>query len=156
MLAKDNVEENFSFCRQQIEKGAAEEAEMLFFPECFYYFPQKSADHMSFAKPMGGNPDVARFSALAKEHNMWLSLGGLQVKSDDPAEERMENTHLLIDNQGQTVSRYVKSHLYDVDLDAVNTIRESDFSVPGPSLPQVVHPPMGPLGICICYDLRFP
>ncbi len=54
------------------------------------------------------------------------------------------------------MSRYVKSHLYDVDLDSVNTIRESDFSVPGQALPDAIDTPIGMLGLTICYDLRFP
>jgi predicted amidohydrolase len=87
---------------------------------------------------------------------MWLSLGGLQIASANPEEKRMENSHLLIDNEGQVVSRYVKSHLYDVELDNVNTIKESDFSVPGDSLPSPIDTPIGMLGLSICYDLRFP
>ena len=54
------------------------------------------------------------------------------------------------------VSKYIKAHLYDVDLDSVNTIRESDFSVPGPAMPEPVETPLGLLGPTICYDLRFP
>jgi predicted amidohydrolase len=58
MTATSNTEQNYQFCKQQIEKAALEEAKMVFFPECFYYFPEKSIEHCNFAKPFKNNPDI--------------------------------------------------------------------------------------------------
>ena len=87
---------------------------------------------------------------------MWLSLGGLQIKGEDINEKRMQNTHIIINNEGETVSRYVKMHLFDVDIDSNNSIRESNFSVGGDKFPEIVQTPIGNMGVSICYDLRFP
>ncbi len=53
------------------------------------------------------------------------------------------------------VARYDKIHLFDVDMPSGERIRESDTFAPG-SEAVVTKLPWGPLGLSICYDMRFP
>ena len=58
---------------------------------------------------------------------------------------------------GQTLARYDKIHLFDVDLPDGNTYRESATVKPGQELPPVVDVPgLCRVGLSICYDVRFP
>lgn len=55
------------------------------------------------------------------------------------------------------MSVYRKSHLFDVELPEKGvSLKESAFTIPGPSLIAPVQTPIGKVGLGICYDLRFP
>ena len=49
---------------------------------------------------------MKRYQLLAKEHSIWLSLGGFQEAGPDP--DRIHNTHVIIDSEGQIVTHYRK------------------------------------------------
>lgn len=59
-------------------------------------------------------PIISSYLNLAREHDMWLSLGGFQEKCE--GEERIYNTHVVVDNQGCIQAAYRKIHLYDVPM----------------------------------------
>lgn len=103
---------------------------------------------------------------MAKEFGVTLSLGGFQEAVPDDAAKRY-NSHLVISPDGEIISTYRKTHLYDVDLAKYVpggvTIKESDYIQRGEELPKVLSMdnnkgytlPLS-LGPTICYDLRFP
>jgi deaminated glutathione amidase len=97
------------------------------------------------------DPVLAAVRAAAAAHQIWVALGSLAVRTGD----RLANRSFLIDDQGQIVTRYDKIHLFDVDLPSGETWRESAAFVPGAAT-AVANTPIGPLGLSICYDLRFP
>lgn len=51
---------------------------------------------------------------------------------------------------------YNKLHLFNVDINEKNRIRESNLFEYGVKIPKIVESPIGKLGLSICYDLRFP
>jgi predicted amidohydrolase len=104
------------------------------------------------ALPEEAHPALAAFRDLARETGIWLLIGSLAIKLEDG---RVANRSLLVDPEGTIVARYDKIHMFDVDLGPGQTYRESATIAPGASA--VVAPtPWGPLGLSICYDLRFP
>ena len=70
---------------------------------------------------------------------------------DDP---RMANRSFLIDPSGGIVAKYDKVHMFDVDLAGGESYRESKRFRPGERA-VVAETPWGPLGMTICYDMRF-
>ena len=56
---------------------------------------------------------------------------------------------------GHLISRYRKIHLFDVDIPGGATLRESDATAPGDEV-VVVDIGGAPVGLSICYDVRFP
>ncbi|CAF3260677.1 unnamed protein product, partial [Rotaria sp. Silwood2] len=92
------------------------------------------------------------YRKLAKQNQLWISLGGFHERSAD--ESRVLNTHLIINDQGDIVSRYSKIHLFDVQAGSL-IIRESDFTQAGSSIVNPIETPAGRIGLGICYDLRF-
>ncbi len=98
------------------------------------------------------HPALPALRALARETGAWLLVGSLTVKLHG---ERMANRSYLLSATGDIVARYDKIHMFDVTLPGGKVIRESSAYQPGEHA--VVAPtPWGPLGMTICYDLRFP
>lgn len=73
----------------------------------------------------------------------------------DEGRGRSRNRSVMLDPGGNIQARYDKIHLFDVDLGNGECYRESDCFEPGTQA--VLSPtPWGPLGMTICYGLRFP
>ncbi len=98
------------------------------------------------------DPIVRCFRDLARELSVWLHLGSLALKG---REGKVANRSLLIGPDGTIAGRYDKIHLFDVDLPAGERIRESEAIVAGDQA-VVAKTPIAPIGLTICYDVRFP
>lgn len=98
------------------------------------------------------HPALAAFQELARETGAWMLAGSLTVKVEP---ERVANRSLLIDPTGAVVGRYDKLHMFDVTLADGESYRESRTYRPGDTA-VVAQMPWGPLGMTICYDMRFP
>ncbi|PIO69775.1 hydrolase, carbon-nitrogen family [Teladorsagia circumcincta] len=66
------------------------------------------------------------------------------------------NSHVIIDDQGETRALYNKLHLFDLEIPGKVRLMESEFSKSGSKMVPPVDTPIGRLGLSICYDLRFP
>mgnify|MGYP001791903312 CR=1 FL=1 len=95
---------------------------------------------------------VEGFAALAQELGIWLHVGSLALRV---SADRLVNRSLLFAPDGSVAARYDKIHLFDVDMPNGERIRESDTFAPGHEA-VVAALPWGPLGLSICYDMRFP
>jgi predicted amidohydrolase len=62
---------------------------------------------------------------------------------------------VVIDPLGEIIARYSKIHMYDVVLDGVATFEESATVTPGSEIVMTEIDGI-PVGLSICYDLRFP
>ncbi|CAF1193798.1 unnamed protein product, partial [Rotaria sordida] len=124
---------------------------LSFFPEAFDYISESISETLEKAEPIDG-PIINGYRQLAKQHQLWISLGGFHQRSGDGT--RVLNSHLIINDQGDIVGRYSKIHLFDVQADS-QVIRESDFTQPGSSITNPIETPAGRIALGICYDLRF-
>jgi predicted amidohydrolase len=95
-----------------------------------------------------------RLAALAAECEAFLVAGSLREPEDGG--QRAWNTCLVFDPRGERLARYRKIHLFDVDVPGGPTERESQCIRPGEEPVVVDLPGLFPLGLAICYDLRFP
>ncbi len=89
----------------------------------------------------------------AIRHGIWLSIGSLALKTDDP-DGRFANRSFLIDPAGQILARYDKIHMFDVTVSETETYRESAGYRPG-GRAVVADTPFAKVGLSICYDIRF-
>ena len=149
MTAVNDVGANFAACSKLVEEACAKSAQIVFFPECFSFIGAAAGEAQAVAEPLSG-PILARYRELARQHSVWLSLGGFQERVD--GEERIYNTHVVIDGGGEIRATYRKIHLFDVPM--VNLV-ESRQALAGSEL-VAVDSPAGRLGLTVCYDLRFP
>ncbi|KAG9453716.1 hypothetical protein H6P81_006620 [Aristolochia fimbriata] len=150
MTSVNDLDENFNTCSRLVKEAAAAGAELLCFPENFSFMGLKPRESVAIADSVDG-PIMHRYCSLARESNIWLSLGGFQEKGPD--EQHLYNTHVLVNNSGTIVNTYRKMHLFDVDVPGGMVYKESHFTAPEIV---VADSPFGRLGVTICYDLRFP
>jgi predicted amidohydrolase len=90
--------------------------------------------------------------AGAAQAGIWVALGSLALLAENG--EKLVNRSFLIDDSGAVRARYDKIHLFDVDLPTGESWRESASFAAG-AQPVVAESPIGPIGLSICYDLRF-
>ncbi|XP_018427056.1 PREDICTED: nitrilase homolog 1 [Nanorana parkeri] len=156
MTSTANKEENFTTCSTLIREASARSAAMVFLPEAFDYIGGSTEETLSLAENLDGEL-IRRYSGLARECRLWLSLGGFHEKGPDwDKERRISNSHLVLDDTGSIRSVYRKAHLFDVELQSGVSLKESAFTIPGAELAPPVCTPAGKVGLAVCYDLRFP
>ncbi|WP_339761788.1 carbon-nitrogen hydrolase family protein [uncultured Sulfitobacter sp.] len=97
---------------------------------------------------------LAALRDVARDAGIWLLIGSLGLKTDD-ADGRFANRSFMIDPTGQIVARYDKIHMFDVDIDASESYRESAGYRPGDRA-VVADTDFGRVGMTVCYDMRFP
>uniref|UniRef100_A0A914CTR1 Nitrilase and fragile histidine triad fusion protein NitFhit n=1 Tax=Acrobeloides nanus TaxID=290746 RepID=A0A914CTR1_9BILA len=137
-----------------IKRAKQRDCQMAFFPECFDYIGRNRDETIALGIEEDGQY-INQFREVAREHRIWLSLGGFHNK--DPSKNCLPfNTYLVLDENGETRSRYDKLHLFNLDLPGRIRLMESEFSTAGTDLVLPVDTPIGKLGTAICYDVRFP
>jgi len=94
---------------------------------------------------------LAALRDVARERGIVMQIGSLAVRNGD----KIANRAFLIDADGAITASYDKVHLYDVDLPNGERWRESS-TYTGGACAVVADTPWAPIGIAICYDIRFP
>ncbi|XP_071315144.1 deaminated glutathione amidase [Trachinotus anak] len=157
VTATPDKEANFSACKQLVEDATGQGACMVFLPEGFDYIGSSREETLSLSESLTGDT-ISRYTQLARKLQVWLSLGGFHERGHEwETDRRIYNSHIIINDKGEIVSVYRKSHLFDVELPEKGvSLKESAFTIPGPSLVSPVQTPIGKIGLGICYDLRFP
>jgi predicted amidohydrolase len=143
---------NLNDANAMIREAAERGAQYALTPEMTNIFEADRERLKSLVRREEEDASVAGFSQLAKELGIWLHVGSLALRI---SEDRLVNRSLLFAPNGALVARYDKIHLFDVDMPNGERIRESDTFVPGDEA-VVAKLPWGPLGLSICYDMRFP
>ena len=101
---------------------------------------------------LADGPSSKAVAGLARELDIHVIYG---------FEERDENDSGVLYNAAAMISptgvlgTYRKLHLFDIDIPGQVTLKESDHITPG-AQPCLVEGTFGPVGLSICYDLRFP
>ncbi|MBQ6591095.1 MAG: carbon-nitrogen hydrolase family protein, partial [Lachnospiraceae bacterium] len=70
-------------------------------------------------------------------------------------EGRIYNTAYVFDRQGRQIGKHRKAHLFDIDVKGGQYFKESDTLTPGTHI-GCFDTEFGRIGLCICYDFRFP
>ena len=95
---------------------------------------------------------LATLREVARQLAIYIHIGSLAIKTSPG---KAVNRSFLIDRKGEVAARYDKIHMFDVDLAAGESYRESSQFRPGQET-VVVETPFARVGLTICYDLRFP
>jgi predicted amidohydrolase len=172
MCSTDDLSANLARCRALVGDAAAGGARLVVLPECFSFLGRRDGDKHKVAETLDERgPVMAALRELAIAHDVWIVGGGTpEIVPGDAV--RAYNTAVVVDPRGELVARYRKLHLFDVDIPPEAgtdepsvgrakrpglgaTLRESDATAPGDEL-VVVSIDGAPVGLSICYDLRFP
>jgi len=154
ICASDQPLENLAVTEAYIRQAAADGADVVLTPEVTNIISTSRAHQQRVLSLQDDDPTLARLRDVAAELEIWLSIGSLALKTTD-ADGRFANRGFLISPEGAIVAQYDKIHMFDVDIDATESFRESAGYRPGKSA-VVARTPLGAFGLTICYDLRFP
>ncbi|HXQ58700.1 MAG TPA: carbon-nitrogen hydrolase family protein [Acidimicrobiales bacterium] len=152
--ASDDRSRNLAGAGELVEAAAGSGAELVVLPELFALYGD-AATLRAGAEPLDG-PTTRWAAALAARLGIWLVAGSF-VEAVGPGRNR--NTSVLVGPDGTVGARYRKIHLFDVDVPGAMT-RESDAVTPGEAIVSTSlsldDGGLLPIGLTICYDLRFP
>ncbi|CAF0928668.1 unnamed protein product [Didymodactylos carnosus] len=139
---------------QQLIRQAKEEqqAQIIFFPEAFDFICENKVKTVEQSESIDGHI-MQTYRNLAKQYQIWLSLGGFHQKFPTDTSNRISNNHLLINSDGQIVSQYAKIHLFDVLAGAVQ-MKESDYVNYGMEIVSPVQTPVGKIGLGILKEVN--
>ncbi|HSN17293.1 MAG TPA: carbon-nitrogen hydrolase family protein [Gammaproteobacteria bacterium] len=133
-------------------KAAAQGAELIVLPENFALMARDDAERVA-AGEMDGSGQIQDFLAeKAQTLKTWIVGGTVPVFA---SRDRVYARCPVYNPQGRRVAFYDKIHLFDVQVGAAESYKESARTEAGTE-PVVVVTPFGKLGLAVCYDLRFP
>ncbi len=131
---------------------AAQGAQIIFTPEMSGLLDKDRRRARANVREQANDIVLAAVQAAARAHQVWVQLGSLALALEG---DLLANRSFLIDPQGNICAQYDKIHLFDVTLAGGEIYRESAAYRPGDAA-VVAATPFGPLGLTICYDVRFP
>lgn len=153
MVSGDDVDANLAAARRLLEAAAEAGVAVAALPENFALLAADERLKLDHAEPDGGGRLTGFLREQAARLGLWLVGGTLPYAGADPG--RVRAACLLVDDCGDIRARYDKIHLFDVQLSEEEGYRESATIEPGAE-PVVADTPFGPVGLAVCYDLRFP
>jgi predicted amidohydrolase len=145
----DNLRQTLALIRQAASDGAG----FVLTPEVTNCVSADRKHQEQVLQHESNDLTLAGLRQAAHDHGIWLSIGSLALKTDDP-DGRFANRSFLIDPSGRIAARYDKIHMFDVEVSDTETYRESAGYRPGTQA-RILKTPFGTIGMSICYDLRF-
>jgi deaminated glutathione amidase len=132
--------------------AAADGATLIVLPEKWTAIGREE-ELRAAAEPLDG-PAVEWAREIARELRIDLIAGSIVERS--PGREKLSNTSVHVNPRGEIAAIYRKVHMFDVEIEG-RSYRESDLEDPGEEVVLSESGAQGvPLGMSICYDLRFP
>ena len=149
--ATPDIEKDIAVLSRLVGDAAAQGASLIALPEYCAGLDTRTGMLFPVAMPENEHPVIPAMAALARRHRASILIGSIGIKSGGG---RILNRSLMIDADGRIAARYDKIHLFDVDLDDGHVYRESATIAPGDEA-VLSDGPGGPIGLSVCYDLRF-
>lgn len=147
---------NIALMEAAATEAAGQGAEMLAMPEVAGLMQRDAEDARRQVVGHADDPYVMACGEAARRHELWIHSGSTPVRGPDgPDGPRFLNRSDLIDDQGEIVATYDKIHLFDIQLDGQAATGESRRFAPG-GRAVLARTPWGPIGMSVCYDVRFP
>ncbi|WP_082494579.1 MULTISPECIES: carbon-nitrogen hydrolase family protein [unclassified Methylobacterium] len=134
-----------------LREAAAAGADFVQTPEMTSLVERGRENLFAKVRPQDEDETLAACREAARTLGIVVQIGSLAILNGD----KVANRAFLIDAQGDITAAYDKLHLYDVDLPNGERWRESAIYTGG-ACAVVAETPWAPIGLAICYDLRFP
>ncbi|EPX77652.1 carbon-nitrogen hydrolase family protein [Litoreibacter arenae] len=152
--ACDDPAANLPVTLKLVDEAVADGAEFVLTPEVTNCVSTSRSQQMNVLSHQDEDPTLAALRDAAAKHSIWLLIGSLGLKTDDP-DGRFANRSFLVDPQGDIAALYDKIHMFDVQISESESYRESAGYRPGDRA-VVADAGFAKVGLTICYDMRFP
>ena len=144
-----NLAATLGFVRQ----AHAEGAEFILTPECTNGLWSNRAAQKALLRLEEDDATLAALRDEAGKLGIWLLIGSLALLTGD-SDGRFANRSFLIRPDASIAARYDKIHMFDVNVSETEVYRESAAFRPG-SQAVIAQTPFAPIGMTVCYDVRF-
>jgi len=151
MTSRADKAANLETAERLVSQAASTGADIVVLPEKWNAIGDAALYHAT-AEPLAGGESVAAMSGWARTHGITLVGGSIAERRE--GREKLSNTSLVFDSDGEIVATYRKIHLFDVEVGGV-VYRESEAEEPGDE-PVVAEAEGWRIGLSVCYDVRFP
>ena len=144
-----NLAASLGFVRQ----AHAEGAEFILTPECTNGLWSNRAAQKALLRLEEDDATLAALRDEAGKLGVWLLIGSIALLTGDE-DGRFANRSFLIRPDASIAARYDKIHMFDVNVSETEVYRESAAFRPG-SQAVIAQTPFAPIGMTVCYDVRF-
>jgi len=151
MTSRADKAANLQRAEQLVARAAAAGADLVALPEKWNAIGSTAELHAA-AEPLDGGESVEAMAGWARTHGITLVGGSITERRE--GRDKLSNTSLVFGPDGELLRLYRKIHLFDVEVGG-HVYRESEAEEPGAE-PVVVHGEGWPIGLTVCYDVRFP
>lgn len=142
--------QTLSYIENFIDDIITAQTDFIALPEMFCC-PYENKFFPLYAEKHGGT--VYRFcQRLAQKYHVYISAGSMPEINK---QGEIFNTAYVFDSSGTEIARHAKMHLFDIDIAGGQYFKESDTLTAGREI-TVFTTKWGKMGLCICYDFRFP
>jgi deaminated glutathione amidase len=151
LTATPDKARNLQTADRLVRRAAADGADLVVLPEKWSVLG-RGDDLRAGAEPLDG-PAVTWARDAARELGIDLVAGSVSERVE--GEEKLRNTSLHIGPDGKIKAVYRKVHMFDVEVDGT-VYRESEHEEPGDDVALTETADGTPVGLTVCYDVRFP
>ena len=157
MVSCEHVDQNLAQAQALLEQAAHAGAELAVLPEYFCLIGHSDHDKLDLAEAFGAGPIQSFLAQQARELGLWVVAGTLPIQSPQP--DRVFNSSLVFNPEGQCAARYDKIHLFRFDngteaYDEARVLKRGQDPVHFDLPSRDGH--TWRVGLSVCYDLRFP
>jgi predicted amidohydrolase len=149
MAVSSEKPNNLTRAEGLVREAALNGADLVILPEMFCCEYQNSA-FLENREPAGGT--IWQMLSRAAAENKVLLIGGSFPEAEG---ERTYNTSFVFDRSGRQAAFHRKMHLFNIDVAGGQYFRESDTFSAGSAV-TTFDTEFGRLGLCVCFDIRFP
>ena len=156
MVSTASLQENLETARRLIKAAAHDGAQITVLPEYFCIMGLKDTDKVNIREKLGSGPIQEALATIARDSGIYLIAGTIPLEAKDP--NKVLNTTLVFNPDGQRIGRYDKMHLFGFQT-STERYQESETIEAGeqPGIVKItINDTEWSFGLSICYDLRFP
>jgi predicted amidohydrolase len=149
--ASESKAENIERAARLVARAAATGADLVVLPEKWNGIGPPDFMRAN-AESLEGGETIDAMSGWARDHKITLVGGSIAERRE--GREKLSNTCVVFDSEGEIAAVYRKIHMFDVEVGG-QVYRESEVEEPGESA--ISCDVEGwKVGLTVCYDLRFP
>jgi deaminated glutathione amidase len=149
--ATDDKERNMATADRLTRDAAGDGADLIVLPEKFNVLGEHE-HYVAGAEPLDG-PTISWARATARELGVDLVAGSIVERRE--GRDKLGNTSVHVGPDGEVKAVYRKIHMFDFVVGGIE-YRESASEEPGDEIVLSETDDGIPLGLTVCYDLRFP
>ena len=156
MVSTPDLLQNLNTANRLIEEASNTGAKLVVLPEYFCMMGLKDTDKVHIREPLGSGLMQDKLAKIAQDNQIYLVAGTIPLESKDS--NKVLNTTLAFDPNGNQIGRYDKIHLFGFQTPK-ERYQESETIEAGniPGLLKIhVNDQEWVFGLSICYDIRFP